>query len=64
MINSGELWQIRIRYFHIWNFWLAPGEPPVEKHAQQMLPGGRVGRAVSLDRLPNKRERTNENCIV
>ena len=29
-------------------YWLAPGEPPVEKHAQQGLPGGRVGRAVAL----------------
>jgi len=24
------------------------GEPPVEKHAQQVLPGGRAGRAVAL----------------
>ena len=38
--------------------WLAPGEPPVENYAQQVLPGGRVGRAVFLNRQVNT-QRTN-----
>jgi len=49
---------------HVWCHWLAPGEPPVEKHAQQMLSGGRVGRAVSLDSQANIRNQFSIDRVM
>ena len=44
-------------------YWLAPGEPPVEKCAQQVLPGGRVGRAVFINRQAIKvKSRITPRC--